>query len=365
MTGALIIILCMYIIMLVLFLSAWLSIRDLSPSQTTYHYTIIVPFRNEAPNLPSLITSLRGLAFPQSRYKVILVNDHSEDDYMPLITELPTNFEVLHLPEVLAGKKAAIAHGVTHSETDIIITTDADCQHHADWLNAFDAVFAQPGIQLVFGGVLFRTGGGLFAAMQRHEFASLIGVGAACWRLSKPVMCNGANLAFRKSVFHEVGGYGGNEQVASGDDEFLLEKIVHRYPDGIRYVSSADAVVQTRAVESLGDFVAQRKRWAGKWRAGGWFKSVLAVFVAAVAVSTLIAGVHLIVTPDKWLASPLIVKIIMEAVFIAVVMAKLGGRFSFFTFLLLQLIYPVYAMLFAIMANMGGVRWKGREIVHK
>jgi len=36
--------------------------------------------------------------------------------------------------------------------------------------------------------------------------------------------CNGANLAYRKDVFYEVGGFRGIDELASGDDELLLQK---------------------------------------------------------------------------------------------------------------------------------------------
>lgn len=43
-------------------------------------------------------------------------------------------------------------------------------------------------------------------------------------------MCNGANLAYTKKAFEEVGGFTGIDHIASGDDMLLMHKIYRRYP---------------------------------------------------------------------------------------------------------------------------------------
>ena len=77
-------------------------------------------------------------------------------------------------------------------------------------------------------------------------------------------MCNGANLAYQKDVFFEVGGFEGIDQVASGDDMLLMHKIQTRYPNEIMFLKSKDVIVTTRAAESLKEFINQRIRWASK-----------------------------------------------------------------------------------------------------
>jgi hypothetical protein len=37
-------------------------------------------------------------------------------------------------------------------------------------------------------------------------------------------MCNGANLAYKKSLFQELNGFQGNDTIASGDDVFLQKR---------------------------------------------------------------------------------------------------------------------------------------------
>jgi cellulose synthase/poly-beta-1,6-N-acetylglucosamine synthase-like glycosyltransferase len=46
-------------------------------------FTIIVPFRNEAANLPLLLDSISKLHYPKERFEVILVDDESEEVFSP------------------------------------------------------------------------------------------------------------------------------------------------------------------------------------------------------------------------------------------------------------------------------------------
>ena len=104
----------------------------------------------------------------------------------------------------------------------------------------------------------------LFERMQTLEFYSLIGTGAAFIGNKRASTCNGANLAYRKDVFYEVGGFKGIDDLASGDDELLLQKVAERYPGEIGFLKLYDAVVFTHAKHTLQSFIQQRRRWASK-----------------------------------------------------------------------------------------------------
>jgi cellulose synthase/poly-beta-1,6-N-acetylglucosamine synthase-like glycosyltransferase len=70
--------------------------------------------------------------------------------------------------------------------------------------------------------------------LQTLEFSYLIGIGAAFIGNGRASTCNGANLAYRKDVFYEVGGFKGIDDLASGDDE-LLQKVAEKYPNRIGF----------------------------------------------------------------------------------------------------------------------------------
>ena len=77
-------------------------------------------------------------------------------------------------------------------------------------------------------------------------------------------MCNGANLAYTKTLFKAINGFEGNTNIASGDDVFLLEKAIKRNKNTVHYLKNTDATVFTKPVKNYSALISQRKRWASK-----------------------------------------------------------------------------------------------------
>ena len=340
-------------------LISWLAIEstESSTSNGGLKVSVIVPFRNETKNLPYLVESLKKQDYPN--FEVILVNDHSDDNFN--LVDLPSNFILLDLPKDKTGKKSAINHGINHSKGEIILTTDADCIVESKWISTMTSQFQNEKIKLVLGGVRFNKSKSFFERLQQIEFAPVIGIGAALSQLGKPIMCNGANLAYRKSVFTEVNGYYDNLNIPTGDDEFLLFKVINKYPNGIIYCKSKNALVTTAASTTLQTFISQRRRWASKWKANkGLLKPALAllVFLSSLAM---VAGFYLALSnTDPFLFSFLLVKILIDGIFIFSVLKSMERSFNPIVFLLTQLVYPFYVLIVGIAANFGTYKWKGR-----
>jgi biofilm PGA synthesis N-glycosyltransferase PgaC len=56
------------------------------PAKTKF--SIVIPFRNEAKNLPKLLASIIALNYSKSLFEVILVDDDSEDDSVAIIEKI-------------------------------------------------------------------------------------------------------------------------------------------------------------------------------------------------------------------------------------------------------------------------------------
>jgi biofilm PGA synthesis N-glycosyltransferase PgaC len=76
------------------------------------------------------------------------------------------------------------------------------------------------------------------------------------------VMCNGANMGFRKSAYEAVGGYGPGS--STNDDEALMNRILERGLGRVAFASEPQAVVQTHSNNTPWTFFLQRMRWASK-----------------------------------------------------------------------------------------------------
>jgi biofilm PGA synthesis N-glycosyltransferase PgaC len=337
-----------------------------SAPRTRHHekplVSVIVPFRNEASNLVTLLQALKAQTY--THFEVLLIDDHSEDNYrekMQTLLEQSSTWRCL--PSNGTGKKHAITTGVNHAKGVIVITTDADCVMEPEWIESMVAHFDST-CQMVCGGVSMtgnRTN--LFHQLQSIEWCSLVGVTAASIGYNRPVMCNGANLAFRKSVFDEVNGYEGNLAIASGDDEFLMRKIQSQYPSGIYFSSSATSVVKTTPLDTISSFYQQRLRWAQKWKFNTSPNAIIMAFtVLTYQILWIVLFWRAAFMHNEIAMCCLVLRALAEVFFLYPVANFLRINWSWIAFLFLQGIYPVYVLTVGILSNVVSIQWRGRKI---
>jgi len=330
--------------------------------KTNHFISILVPARNEETNIASLLQNLKLQSYPS--YEVIVIDDHSDDNTFTMAEDFVFDEKIKVLHSNGNGKKQALSTGIAAASGKIIVTIDADCAVDVGWLEVINNAFQNDNIKLAFGGVRIKGNDALFSSLQQLEFSSLIGSGAATAKLGFPTMCNGANLAFRKEIFEEAGGYDDHIHIPSGDDEFLLRKVATMYPEGICFLNSKASVVTTQATETIKDLLHQRIRWAGKWKYNQSLNSkLLAIFIFVFQLSV-IATFILIVAgfANAFLILIWIVKILLELLFLKQVNNFLGNKWKWLNFILLQLIYPVYVVYIGLISNFKSFEWKGRKL---
>ena len=361
-----------YFILLLLMLYGWEKAMGktipVAPLHSKQTLTVIIPFRNEENNLVQIIEDLSHQKPEVRNFEVLFIDDHSTDRSTAIVNEAIrrfSQFKLMSLPKGIEGKKQAIALGVEKSMGDIVVTSDADCHLHQGWLTSINSFFHSDQVMMVFGGVKIKENSSFFSKLQALEFASLIGSGAAMANLGIPTMCNGANLAFRKSAFYKVGGYDGNFSVASGDDEFLMRKIHKEFPGSIYFLNQPESVVSTNPQQSLGEFLHQRLRWAGKWRYNDSLSAkLLAVFILFFQFSFAALLIFLLAGMFNAKAALFLMggKLVLEFIFVSKVCAFLTVRWRSFAFLLLQFSYPFYVVFIGIASNFVSPLWKERKI---
>lgn len=367
MVTALVILFILYFILLILLMRGWK--RAVRPAAATTEasndrVTVIIPARNEENTIGILLEDLGRQQ--TENFEVIVVDDHSDDNTAHVVRTLAANAHyplTLLNPGPLQGKKNSLDIGVAHANGSVMIATDADCRVGGKWIATLRRCFDNPDIKFVSGPVRIRRDGTLRTAMQAIEFASLVGSGAASIGSGYPVMCNGANMAFRKETFMGVNGYEGNRHIASGDDEFLMRKIHTRYPGSVMFCSASEAAAETAAV-SWTEFISQRIRWAGKWKGHGVsLNAATAIFVFFFHLSLLtLLPASLMTYPPILLVGLLMGKATIEYSFLSTVCRFLGVKWSWYAFGLLQIVYSPYAVTVGIIANFGRATWKGRKI---
>ena len=236
------------------------------PNTTTF--SVIIPFRNEAHNLTELLQSFVDLDYPQTQYEILLVNDFSSDNYNPIIDKYLKILPNLTCLEAelteMSPKKAALSLGISKAKNHWILTTDADCSVPVNWLKAYDQKIREDKPLLVAGLVQFKPPKTFLDNFQSLDLLSLQATLLGTFGQQKPLLCHGANLCYSKDLFYELNGFKSHENIASGDDVFLLESAFNKYPEKVTVLNSLEAAVSTNLEPSIKKLVSQRTRWAAK-----------------------------------------------------------------------------------------------------
>ncbi len=243
----------------------WVPPEDAAP-QT--RLSVIVPMRNEAAALPACLEALSRQRYPRQLWELIVVDDHSEDESATIASRFPLpNLRVLRLGEEAPdtfGKKAALQVGIAAARGELIVTTDADCRMGPEWLRTLALAYESGGWCFLAAPVQIQEGESLLSRFQALDLlgmmaATLAGIRSGCYH-----MANGANLAYPRAVFEQVGGFTGIDGRASGDDVLLMQKIARRHPGKLTFLKSRAAEVWTAPQPTLRTFFRQRLRWASK-----------------------------------------------------------------------------------------------------
>ncbi len=346
-------------------------LKRIKPPATKF--TIIIPARNEELIIANCLKSIQSQNYPTELFEVIVVNDHSTDQTEKIVSIIQSGFpslRLINLSEYISGtinsyKKRAIEIGVSQSKYEWIITTDADCVVLPNWLNNFDQYIQEKQPVFIAAPVMFsltKTWLGLF---QLLDFISLQGITAAAVAAGYHSMCNGANLAYNKAAFYEVDQFKGIDHLASGDDMLLMYKIKQRFPERLGFLFSTEMIVTTAPMPSWKSFINQRIRWASKADSYSeksifWVLALVYCFNAFIFFG-LIAGIFVNgIYPI--ILYIVMVKIIVEIIFMIPVAHFFGRTNSLFFFPLMQPFHILYTVIAGWLGKYGTYQWKGREI---
>lgn len=332
-------------------------------------FSIVIPFRNEARNLPSLLNSLSTINYSKKLFEIILVNDSSNDKFQPIIDDFTKSNPAIKFLLVNnerssnSPKKDAITTAIGISKFEWIITTDADCIIPTFWLQQFNQFIEEENPLFISAPVKFKKGNSFLFHFQNLNFTSLIGSTIGGFGIHKPIMCNGANLCYHKDTFNLLNGFSGNTAIASGDDVFLLEKMYKAYPNKTKFLKSEEAIVETNPEKTINSFLNQQIRWASKSAA---YKSNFSKFVGstvlAINLILIVLLIATIITPFLWkyLLIIFIQKIIVDFILINKTSSFLSNTQSFKHFVVTSIIYPFFIVFTGILSLFKSYTWKGR-----
>ncbi|MCX7929591.1 MAG: glycosyltransferase [Chlorobi bacterium] len=353
---------------IVMAFGSWLEHRTAKPlvlqQEELLTVSIIVPARNEEHRISTCLDALSTLDYPHDRLEIIIVDDRSTDRTGQIARSyaerIPT-LRVVSLTEAqtgnLQGKAGALDAGIQCARGEIILLTDADCAPHRFWARAHVAQYIDPRVAMVCAYTLI-DGNSFFERYQAVEWNTTHTMASAGVYYRQYLGCFGNNMSFRRSVYHELGGY--RSIPFSVTEDLALLQAVGATGRRVRYLCSTESSVTTEPCRTLGEYIRQHQRWVHGARALRWRAYV---FVATTAVYWLSVVSSLV----SW--TPLAVAAIISGRIVADVILNIPPLVRLRRWSLIPWIVPTTVLFgfleltLPLMALSRSVRWKDQVFV--
>ncbi|MDK2910874.1 MAG: poly-beta,6-N-acetyl-D-glucosamine synthase [Bacteroidales bacterium] len=344
-----------------LFYFGWLRLRKPEDPPEWPKVSILIAARNEAHHLPGLLHDLMKVDYPKECLEIIIADDHSSDETAKVASSF-AGIKVIQPDGIqfsFEGKKEALKSVVKISTGEIILFTDADCRVKRGWVKAMVAPFAQPHIHMVAGPVTLDGN-----PLMELEFLSLAGCTGGSIGAGLPIMSNGASLAFRRDTWLHLSYSAFGNQLSSGDDVFMMMAVIkHKGNSSVAWCHAKEAIVNTPAPNTLGDFFMQRLRWAGK---SGHYNYWPSKIVALMVFFTNLFFFLSILALMTGIAKPFFMIFLLKSIPDFLLLWEVSGFFSkrrlLWNFLPLQFLYPFYVTTVTVGTVFLKPQWKGRQV---
>jgi cellulose synthase/poly-beta-1,6-N-acetylglucosamine synthase-like glycosyltransferase len=174
--------------------------------------------------LKCALESLKNIDYPTDKFEVIVIDDGSTDDtkdFVGAYCNTPLPYRLQYLRQEKKGISAAKNLGIAHSNGEIIVTTDDDCEFERNWLRNLLKPFENPGVGAVGGPDRAMPDDPFFTRCVDYTMTSFIGTAGTRGK-GHP---RGFNMAIRKDVLDKVGPF--IEGFAPGEEielDYRIEK---------------------------------------------------------------------------------------------------------------------------------------------
>lgn len=345
------------------------SLRFASSASHLPRVSVVLAARNEEKTIEQCLQALLHQTYPTTKYEIIVVDDGSTDKTASLVrsfSESSSRIRLVSLPieaqRKTSRKPLAIAKGIAQTTGEIILTTDADCIAPNRWIEIMVNHFEEK-VVFVAGPVAEQSATSFFSRLEQLEFLGLITTAAGLIGSGRPIICNGANLAYRKKSFNDVCGFDGN--TSSNDDESLMNRIVQRKIGEVVFAPEADAVVVTNSKNTMLSFLRQRARWANK-RGHYEDKSILITLAALYFFFLSLVIAAALIPYEPRIVPPLILafsaKVLVDYFTVRYGAQLFHQHIPLVHFLIAEILHVPYIVIAAAIGQIASLQWKGRSL---
>jgi dolichol-phosphate mannosyltransferase len=127
--------------------AAWAASRLTAAPDTALELSVVVPVRNEAPNVATLVAEIAAALSPVARFEIVYVDDGSDDGTAGELARARAEeprLRVVHHRRP-GGQSAAIRTGILGARAPLVATLDGDGQNDPAELPRLLAAFGEAG----------------------------------------------------------------------------------------------------------------------------------------------------------------------------------------------------------------------------
>ncbi len=217
--------------------------------------TVLIPAHNEEGVIIQTVTSVLASDYPAMH--VIVVNDGSTDDTRMLLdSHFGDDPRVQIIHQVNRGKAAALNNALSHAQTEIVVTIDADTEVESDAIRQLLRHFSDPQTGAVAGNVKVGNRSRWLTRWQALEYITSQNMEKRAFDLLNCItVVPGALGAWRKQAIEAAGGITADTVAEDADLTVAIRRL------GWRVSYEESAVAWTEAPETAGALIRQRFRW--------------------------------------------------------------------------------------------------------
>jgi cellulose synthase/poly-beta-1,6-N-acetylglucosamine synthase-like glycosyltransferase len=348
-----------YLIFMIMFYGL-VRTKQTTDYSTNQKASVIICACNEARRIQPLLQSLKKIEYSKENFEVILVNDNSIDEtgeIMQAYCAGQGNWRYLFhekSSDSYKGKKGALDFGIQNSQHDIILATDADCIVPQNWLKSMLSYFDEnTALVQGYSPVLKRQD--FLSVYQQFDTLAEGVTAASSFFYNTPTHANARNFAFRKSVYHEIGGFSSISHVDTGDDFYLAKLIKNETNYDFRYNCDRNSFVSTHEVDHLKDYWHQQLRRNSK----GFDLGGQILFLGSWLIIFHLLLIYLLISGNSGLFGILLSgKFIVEFLPVFIGARKFNEQRVLYYFPILWIIYPVFYFASQFLGSLKIYQWK-------
>jgi len=217
--------------------------------------TVLIPAHNEESVIVQTVRSVLASDIPDIR--VVVVDDGSGDRTLELLqSNFSSEARVQIIHQINRGKAAALSVALTHAQTEIVVTIDADTEVEPDAIRQLLRHFSDPQVGAVAGNVKVGNRSRWLTRWQALEYITSQNMEKRAFDLLNCItVVPGALGAWRRQAIEAAGGITADTVAEDADLTIAIRRL------GWRVTYDEYAIAWTEAPVTPGSLIRQRFRW--------------------------------------------------------------------------------------------------------